>query len=355
MVIFQQLIRSIYLHTDTTAKWWKRQGEKILCELCPRFCLIGEGQAGFCYVRYNENGVLKTRGRERSTGLTLDPIEKKPLFHVLPGHSILSLGTAGCNMGCKFCQNWEISKAHDDDSISRYYRTENIVLRASELQKTSRNAGLAFTYNEPTIWAEWAYELALEAERYKLLSVMVTNAYITRQAVKHLYPVIDAANIDLKSFRESFYYKTTLTHLAPVLDAILWIKNEGTWIEITTLIIPGHNDSPKEIRALCKWVKNYCGEETPLHFTAFHPDYKMINTPSTPLRTLMTAYDIGKSEGLKYVYTGNVYDEKTGSTYCPNCSELLVRRNWYNVEIEGLKGNKCGKCRSEIKGIFEAA
>jgi pyruvate formate lyase activating enzyme len=163
---------------------------------------------------------------------------------------------------------------------------------------------------------------------------MVTNAYITKQAVKDLYPVIDASNIDLKSFTDNFYYKTTFSHLKPVLDAILWIKAEGTWIELTTLLIPGHNDSPAEITELCKWVKNYCGDETPLHFTAFHPDYKMSNTPSTPFALLKKAHDIGKSEGLKYVYTGNVFDEETGSTYCPYCGELLVKRNWYEVSIE---------------------
>ncbi len=334
------------------AKWWTKQGNKILCELCPRFCLIGEGQAGFCYLRYNEGGVLKTRGWERSTGIVLDPIEKKPLYHVYPSKKILSLGTAGCNMGCKYCQNWEISKAFNDDSVSSFYKTENIILRASELKKTSGNTGLAFTYNEPSIWAEWAYSLAVKAKEHGLISVMVTNAYITKQAVKYLYRVIDAVNIDLKSFTENFYYKMTLSHLAPVLDAILWIKNEGTWIEITTLIIPGHNDSSNEIKALCKWVENYCGYETPIHFTAFHPDYKMSNTPSTPFSTLRKAYDIGKSEGLKYVYTGNVFDEETGSTYCPGCSELLIRRNWYNVNIEGLRKNECASCGFKIKGIF---
>lgn len=337
-----------------TAKWWTKQNGKILCELCPRLCSIGEGQSGFCYVRYNKGGVLKTRGWERSTGLTLDPIEKKPLYHVFPGKNILSLGTAGCNMGCKFCQNWEISKAHDDDVFSRKYKTGDVVFHAYEIREINSNAGLAFTYNEPTIWAEWAYELAMKAKEYDLISVMVTNAYITKQAVEDLYPAIDAANIDLKSFSDNFYYKTTFSHLKPVLDAIQWIKNEGTWIELTTLLIPGYNDSPAEIKELSSWVKRYCGDETPLHFTAFHPDYKMSNTPSTPFETLKRAYDTGKSEGLKYVYTGNVYDEETGSTYCPKCSNLLIRRNWYDVKVKGLKGNKCSNCGYEIKGIFSS-
>jgi pyruvate formate lyase activating enzyme len=335
-----------------TAKWWTKHDGKVLCELCPRRCLIGEGQEGFCYIRFNENGVLKTRGWERSTGLVLDPIEKKPLYHVYPSKRILSLGTAGCNMGCKFCQNWEMSKARDDDIISRAYSTEKVIRYARELGLTSGNVGLAFTYNEPTIWAEWAYELASRAKELGLISVMVTNAYITKQAVKDLYPVIDAANIDLKSFTDNFYYKMTFSHLKPVLDAILWIKAEGTWIEITTLLIPGHNDSPSEIKELCLWVKNYCGDETPLHFTAFHPDYRMSSTPSTPLAALKKAYEIGKAEGLKYVYTGNVSDERTGSTYCPGCNKMLIRRSWYDVEVIGLRDNKCSSCGYEIKGIF---
>jgi pyruvate formate lyase activating enzyme len=239
------------------AKWWTKQDGKILCELCPRFCQVNEGQSGFCYIRYNEGGVLKTRGWERSTGLVLDPIEKKPLYHVFPGKNVLSLGTAGCNMGCKFCQNWEISKARDDDVFSRKYKTEDVVFHAYDMKQMHSNAGLAFTYNEPTIWAEWAYELAVKAKEYDLISVMVTNAYITKQAVKDLYPVIDAANIDLKSFSDNFYYKTTFSHLKPVLDAIQWIKNEGTWIELTTLLIPGYNDLPAEIKELCAWIKQH--------------------------------------------------------------------------------------------------
>jgi pyruvate formate lyase activating enzyme len=337
---------------DIEAKWWIKQNGKIRCELCPRFCEIGEGQAGFCFIRYNDKGVLRTRGYGRTTGFALDPIEKKPLYHVMPTKKILSFGTAGCNMGCMFCQNWDISKAKDDEKISVYSSSKDIVNRAHELKYRSGNYGLAFTYNEPTIWAEWAYELARMAKEHGLISVMVTNGYITHQVVKELYPVIDAANIDLKSFTERFYYKLTLTHLKPVLDAILWIKAEGTWVELTTLLIPGENDSEAELKELCNWVKEYCGDETPIHFTAFHPDYKMLDRPQTPFETLRKAHNIGKSIGLKYVYTGNVFDESTGSTYCPNCSHLLVRRNWYDVEIKGLKGNKCSHCGYEIKGIF---
>jgi len=340
------------MQKDIKAKWWTKQNGKILCELCPRACLIGDGQAGFCYLRYNDGGILKTRGWESSTGMAIDPIEKKPLYHVFPGKNILSLGTAGCNMGCRFCQNWEISKAHSDQRNSYRYKTKDIISKAYYLNQNSGNAGLAFTYNEPTIWAEWAYELAVAAKESGLISVMVTNGYITKQAVKDIYPVFDAANIDLKSFSEDFYYKKTFSHLKPVLDAILWIKAEGTWIELTTLLIPGHNDSPKEIKKLCRWVREYCGDETPLHFTAFHPDFKMMNTRSTPFAVLKKAYDIGKETGLKYVYSGNVLDERTGSTFCPGCSKLLIRRNWYYVENIALKGNKCDWCGHLVKGIF---
>jgi pyruvate formate lyase activating enzyme len=335
-----------------TAKWWTYADGKILCELCPRYCKIGDGKPGFCFIRYNENGKLKTKGFGRTTGFALDPIEKKPLFHVYPAKKILSLGTAGCNMGCMFCQNWDISKARDDERMSDIIESKDIIARARDMKKTVNNTGLAFTYNEPTIWGEWVIELALLAHRDDLITVMVTNGYITHKAVKEIYPHIDAANIDLKSFTEKFYYKLTLSHIQPVLDAILWIQNEGTWIELTNLLIPGFNDSPEEIKELSKWVVNYCGNDTPLHFSAFHPDYRMIDIPSTPFSTLQTAYDIARETGLKYVYTGNIADEETASTYCPSCSELLIRRSWYDVKIKGLDGNKCSNCGYEIKGIF---
>ena len=339
------------LFLDHESGWWSGKGDKIICELCPRYCTIGEGQRGFCFVRYNEKGILRTTAYGRSTGFALDPIEKKPLYHVHPGKKILSFGTAGCNLGCKFCQNWDISKAKNDERMSGYFSNDEVIENAVEL-KTKGNIGLAFTYNDPTIWAEWAYDLACEAKDNGLLAVMVTNGYMTRQAIKDIYPVIDAANIDLKGFTDDFYFKLTYSHLKPVLDGIKWIKNEGTWIELTTLLIPGYNDNSSELKELCLWVKENCGDETPVHFTAFHPDYKMTDVPRTPLSTLIKAYNIGKETGLKYVYTGNVLDESTGSTHCPNCNELLIRRNYYDIEVAGLKGNKCVKCSDEMKGIF---
>lgn len=334
------------------AKWWILKDEKILCELCPRYCKIGNGQAGFCFIRYNEGGELKTKGFGRTTGFALDPIEKKPLFHVYPSKKILSFGTAGCNMGCMFCQNWDISKARDDERMSDIVDSKYIISRACKMKNNMDNTGLAFTYNEPTIWGEWVFELASLAKKNDLLSVMVTNGYITHRAVKDIYPLIDAANIDLKSFTDYFYYKLTLSHIQPVLDAILWIKSEGTWVELTNLIIPGRNDSPEEIKELSEWVHYYCGDDTPVHFTAFHPDYKMTDVPPTPFSTLQMAYDTAKETGLKYVYTCNAADDETASTYCPSCSELLIKRSWYDIKITGLDGNKCSNCGYEIKGIF---
>jgi pyruvate formate lyase activating enzyme len=314
--------------------------------------VLSNGQHGFCYLRYNDNGTLKTRGYERTTGLALDPIEKKPFYHVYPRKRILSLGTVGCNMGCKYCQNWDISKNKREDALLLKISKEQLVAKALELKKSSNNLGLAFTYNEPTIWGEWIIELSALAKSQGLISVMVTNGYITKTAIHDVYRNIDCANIDLKSFSEDFYSKLTLSNLKPVLDAILLIKKTETWIELTTLIIPGYNDSENELKELCSWVVEYCGNETPLHFTAFHPDYRMIDELPTPYTTLKNAYNIGREAGLKYVYTGNVYDQFTGSTYCPDCNHVLIRRNWYDVEIKGMVGNKCKYCGYRVSGKF---
>jgi pyruvate formate lyase activating enzyme len=334
------------------AKWWSLKNGKAVCELCPRFCVIGEKQNGFCYLRFNEGGILKTKGFGRTTGFSLDPIEKKPLYHVLPRKRILSFGTVGCNMGCRYCQNWNISKARNDESVSVCSTSLQIIEKAYEMRRTSGNVGIAFTYNEPTIWAEWICELAALAKEYDLISVMVTNGYINKQAIREIYPLIDAANIDLKGFSENFYTKLTLSHLKPVLDAIIAIKHEGTWVELTTLLIPGYNDNERELSELSKWVVNNCGENTPLHFTAFHPDYKLTDAESTKLDSLKTAYKIARNAGLKYVYTGNVYDQFTGSTYCHGCGKVLIRRNWYDVELKGLIRNRCKYCGYRVAGIF---
>lgn len=335
-----------------TAKWWKRENEKIICELCPRYCRLGKGQSGFCFLRYNDNGVLKTRGFGKISSLALDPIEKKPLYHFYPSKKILSLGTFGCNMGCKFCQNWDISKSMMDENNSYEYTSEKLISLAEEFKKRRENIGLAFTYNEPTIWAEWIMELSVKAKEHGLKTVIVTNAHITSQPINEVYQLIDAANIDLKSFNQSFYSKITLSHLKPVLDAISKIKEKETWIEITTLLIPGYNDSKNEITELSKWILQNCGADTPLHFSAFHPDYKMLDVRRTDFTALLKAFDIAKSIGLKYVYTGNVIDEFTGSTFCPNCSEILVRRNGYSVEVLNLEKDRCRKCSYKIAGVF---
>lgn len=337
---------------SVTARWWSRINGKVRCVLCPRFCVLDTSQHGFCYLRFNDGGTLKTRGYGRTTGLALDPIEKKPLYHVHPKKRILSLGTVGCNMGCKYCQNWDISKNKNEDALLLKISNQQLIDKAVELKRTSGNIGLAFTYNEPTIWGEWIIELSALARSRGMISVMVTNGYISKTAIHDVYRYIDAANIDLKSFSQDFYSRHTLSSLKPVLDAILLIKRTGTWIELTTLVIPGYNDSEKEIKELCSWVVKYCGNKTPVHFTAFHPDYRMTDVPPTPYATLKNAYNIGRETGLKYVYTGNVYDQFTGSTYCPDCNHVMIRRNWYDVELKGLQGNRCKYCGYKISGRF---
>jgi pyruvate formate lyase activating enzyme len=335
------------------AKWWHSEGKKIVCELCPRNCKIGSDQNGFCYLRYNDSGVLRTMGYERISSMGLDPIEKKPLYHVFPKRKILSIGTAGCNMGCYYCQNWDISKAKYKNVISHQVSTAGIVHKAYELKRKNQNTGIAFTYNEPTIFGEWIIKVAKKAKERDLLTVMVTNAYISKNAIKEIYPLIDAANIDLKAYSENFYYKLTLSHLKPVLDAILWIKKEGTWIELTNLLIPGYNDNEQDINTLAKWIIEYCGTDTPIHFTAFNPEYRMKNLENTPFNTLRHAYNIAKEAGLKFVYTGNTNDQFTGSTYCQRCGKILVRRNSYDVELKGLGVDSCKYCGYVLPGIYK--
>ncbi len=263
------------------AKWWKLiDNEKILCTLCPRYCRIGEGQPGFCYIRQNFNGTLYTTGYGKPSGFAIDPIEKKPLNHFLPGSSILSFGTAGCNLGCKFCQNWAITKAKLDELNSISASPEMVV----ELAKQYKTPSIAFTYNDPTIFGEYVIDISQIARGENIKSVMVTAGYIDKEARKEIYKNIDAANVDLKGFTERFYHKLTYSHLNDVLDTLIWlIKETDVWTEITTLLIPGENDSPDEIRNECNWILENLGDTVPVHFTAFHPDFRMTDkNPTVP-------------------------------------------------------------------------
>jgi len=337
-------------HKLTEALWWhKTDRGKIICTLCPRYCEIGYDQPGFCYIRQNIDGKLYTLGYGKPTGFGIDPIEKKPLNHFLPGTKILSFGTAGCNLGCKFCQNWSISKAKLDEINSLTASPEDVII----LAKKHSTPSIAFTYNDPTIFGEYVIDISKIASEEKIKSVMVTAGYIDKHARKDVYRFIDAANVDLKGFTERFYYKNTFSHLNDVLDTLVWLKNDtNVWIELTTLLIPDENDTEEEIKNECEWILNNLGENIPLHFTAFHPDFKMLNKIPTPHSTLIRAKNIAEVMGIKYCYVGNVHDSKNQSTYCVNCGSLLIERNWHQTRIISLEKDKCKRCGNVLPGIY---
>ncbi|MEE9218697.1 MAG: AmmeMemoRadiSam system radical SAM enzyme, partial [Acidobacteriota bacterium] len=332
--------------------WWHPSDEpgRIVCDLCPRACHLRPGDRAFCFVRENRDGqmVLNTYGR--STGFCIDPIEKKPLNHFLPGTSVLSFGTAGCNLGCNFCQNWSISKSREVKKLSETAAPETIALAARELGCRS----VAFTYNDPVIWAEYAIDTAKACRALGIKTVAVTAGYITPAARGPFYEVMDAANVDLKAFTEAFYQRLTLSHIEPVKQTLKWLKHESdVWFEITNLIIPRSNDAKDEIRQMCDWVLDNLGDDVPLHFTAFHPDFRMMDRSGTPHETLLAAYEMARVAGLKYVYVGNVNDSEHQSSYCPHCHELVIERDWYELGRYHLEGNCCRHCGKEIAGVFE--
>jgi pyruvate formate lyase activating enzyme len=337
---------------DYPARYWHEidDGERIFCDLCPRACKLKDGDRGFCFVRKNEGNkmVLTTYGL--STGFCIDPIEKKPLNHFLPGTAVLSFGTAGCNLGCQFCQNWSISKSREIELLSENAGPEDIA--AAALRMGCRS--VAFTYNDPVIWAEYAIDTAKACRQVGVKAVAVTAGYITPEARPEFYSVMDAANVDLKAFSELFYEKITLSSLAPVLDTLRWLKQESdVWFEITNLVIPGHNDSYEEIERMCEWLLKNVGDQVPIHFTAFHPDFRMNDIKGTPPATLTRAREQALSAGLKYVYTGNVDDISRQSTYCPSCRTRVIERNWYEIGEYKLEDGHCPSCQTTIAGIFE--
>ena len=333
-------------------KWWhalEDEPARIQCDLCPRYCKVRDGQRGMCYVRKNEGGrmVLTTYGR--SSGFCVDPIEKKPLNHFFPGSSILSFGTAGCNLACSFCQNWDISKARDMERLASSASPETLAKTALELGCTS----VAFTYNDPVIFAEYALDCAEACRAAGVKTVAVTAGYITDEARPEFFAGMDAANVDLKAFSERFYHKLCAGHLQPVLDTLVYLKHEtDVWFEITTLLIPGENDSSQELTELVDWVGDELGPDVPLHFTAFHPDYRMLDKDPTSKAILDRARVSAVDAGLHYVYTGNVHDVHGGSSYCPHCKARLIERDWYELGEYTLEGSRCGGCGAEIPGRF---
>jgi len=334
---------------QTNTKWWTPEGNRIACNLCPRHCLIPEGSKGFCFVRENLASQLVLTTYGRSTGFCIDPIEKKPLNHFLPGTPVLSFGTAGCNLGCKFCQNWDISKSRAIEIASDEASPEQIIQLALERGVQS----LAFTYNDPVIWAEYAIDCAKLAQANGIKTVAVTAGYITAEARPEFFQHMDAANVDLKAFTEEFYKNITFAQLKPVLETLVWLKRESNvWFEITNLIIPEENDSEDEIAQMSDWICENLGAEVPLHFSAFHPDFKMLDRPRTPPETLRRAREQAQRAGLKYVYVGNIHDSAASSTYCPKCNNLLIERDWYKLGAYNLVGNACKFCGENIPGVF---
>lgn len=336
-----------------TRYWHAVDNGKIQCDLCPRACQLNDRQRGLCYVRgrLDDQVVLTTYGR--SSGFCIDPIEKKPLNHFYPGSSVLSFGTAGCNLACKFCQNWDISKSRQMDSLMSFASAEQIAQQA--LAHGCRS--VAFTYNDPVIFHEYAVDVAAACHELGLNSVAVSAGYICEQPRREFFAAMDAANIDLKAFTEQFYFTLTGAHLNPVLDTLCYLKHEtDVWFEITTLLIPGQNDSPTEIASLCDWVVKELGPDVPIHFTAFHPDFKMRDIAATPSRTLSQARNIARQQGVQYVFTGNVHDTEGGSSYCQQCGELVIERDWYQLGRYHLDaGGHCLSCGTALPGRFDGA
>ncbi|NOZ08969.1 MAG: AmmeMemoRadiSam system radical SAM enzyme [FCB group bacterium] len=335
-----------------TARYWQTLEDGTLqCDLCPRFCRLHEGQSGLCFVRqrHGDKLVLTTYGR--SSGFCIDPIEKKPLNHFLPGTPILSFGTAGCNLTCKFCQNWDMSKSREMDLLQAEAAPEQIAAAAAALECRS----VAFTYNDPVIFLEYAVDIARVCRERDIKSVAVTAGYINRPARSEFFAHMDAANVDLKGFTEEFYQKHCSASLAPVLETLRYITAEtDVWLELTTLLIPGQNDSADDLKRQCGWIAENLGCYVPLHFTAFHPAYRMMKLPATPFSTLQNARKIALQEGLHHVYTGNVYDPVGSGTYCHSCGRLLIGRRGYQLsEWHLTSAGNCEFCGGKCSGIFE--
>jgi pyruvate formate lyase activating enzyme len=335
---------------DTRYWHWVDQ-ERIQCDVCPRACKLRAGQRGMCFVRGHEGGSIKLLTYGRSSGFCVDPIEKKPLNHFLPGSAVLSFGTAGCNLACKFCQNWSISKSREVDTLADRASPTELAAAARRLNCAS----VAFTYNDPVVFMEYAIDVAQACRALGVRSVAVTAGYMCAEPRREFYQHMDAANVDLKGFTERFYYKICGGELQPVLETLQFLRHETrVWFEITTLLIPGENDSDAEIDKLSAWVMERLGPDVPLHFTAFHPDWKMLDKSRTPAETLTRARAIAVRNGLHFVYTGNVHDSAGSSTYCPVCNARVIERDWYELGDWRLtQKGACQACGTQLPGVFD--
>ena len=336
----------------STKYWHEMDDGRIQCDLCPRHCHLKEGQRGLCYVRQRLEDEVKLVSYGRSSGFCVDPIEKKPLNHFYPGSAVLSFGTAGCNLACKFCQNWDMSKSREMDTLSDSASPDQLAQTAIKMDCQS----IAYTYNDPVIFLEYAIDVAAACREQNVKNVAVTAAYIDPEPRFEFFDAMDAVNADLKAFTDDFYFKTCGGHLAPVLETLEYIKHEtDCWLELTTLLIPGQNDSDDELHAMTQWVTEKLGTDVPMHFTAFHPDWKMMDISRTPQATLTRARQIAIDNGVIYAYTGNVHDNQGSSTWCPECGEILIERDWYQLGLWGLDDKGCCTgCGFNLAGYFEA-
>ena len=334
-----------------TRYWHTLDDGRVQCDVCPRACKLRDGQQGLCFVRANSGAevVLTTYGR--SSGFCIDAIENKPLNHFLPGTPVLSFGTAGCNLACKFCQNWDVSKSREMDTLAARATPQALAARAAELSCAS----VAFTYNDPVIFMEYAVDVADACREAGIRTVAVTAGYVCEAPRAEFFNKIDAANVDLKAFTEKFYWNITGAHLAPVLETLIYLRQEtDVWVELTTLLIPGANDSEREIDEMTSWVVDNLGRDVPMHFTAFHPDWKMLDTPRTPLATLTMARRVARENGVRYAYTGNVHDLEGGTTLCHACGAELIVRDWYELKAWALDDDgHCRACGTRCSGVFE--
>lgn len=336
-------------HHEFEARWYEKiPHKKVKCNLCPRECVVDDHERGYCGVRENWDGIYYTLVHSNPCTYHIDPIEKKPLFHFLPGTTAFSVATVGCNVDCKFCQNWQISQIRPE-------QTENIDMSPRTMVRMTRESGapsIAYTYTEPVVFAEYMYDTAAEGNKQGVKSVMISNGYIKEKPMRELAEVLAAVKIDLKAFSEKYYKDIIAGELQPVLDILVLLRKLDIWTEIVYLVVPTLNDSDKEFRDLSKWMKQYLGTDVPVHFTRFYPQYKLQNMPPTPVKTLERARDIATAEGMNYVYVGNVPGHSGEHTYCAKCKEILIKRRGFWILENKITDGKCLKCHHEVPGVW---
>ena len=340
--------KTFSLYEKEASHYAKMDNKLVRCGLCPRECTIPSGSRGMCGVRKNDEGLLKTLVYSRVCALHKDPIEKKPLYHYKPGSTALSVAAPGCNIACKFCQNWQISQARPEDIMCREITPSELVRQA----KSSNCSIIAYTYSEPTIFYEYMYDTAVTGNEQGIKSVIITNGYINATPQLKLLEQLDAVKIDLKSFTDSFYKDLCSATLKPVMESLKRVKDKGKWLEIVVLIIPTLNDSAQEITEMANFISGELGNDVPVHFSRFHPQYKIKNLPSTPISTLERCYNICREKGLNYVYIGNAPGHPSEHTYCPSCGKIVIKRYGYYILANNISDGKCSYCSKEIAGIF---